>query len=247
MVMIVYGGVVQAKESTEKSPEDPEVRRAYRMGTSLAEGDILSTKIDINRFGHHVLLKAFIDEDSMELACMLCTPSEVLSKARELGVLFAAKRVGKAPASLTVFGMGEADMVVVDGLPMVPGKKDHPIEPGEHHIVLVQDGRIKKTSSLIAPEQKLEIDARMVEVPSQQRTYTRLKVLLGGRGLTAAAIGGVLLWLDGNCSTDDCKYLHDTAPAGWTLVSVGVAAEIGLLLWLFLPRANTESAMEAEK
>jgi predicted secreted protein len=247
MVMLLHGGFVRAENKSEKRTADREIVRAHRMGSSLAQGERVSKEIEIRRFGHNALLKSVIDESTMELVCLLCTQSELVSKARELGVISAARHAGKEPAMLSVLGLGETGMVVVDSLPMTPNKKEHPIEPGEHDIVFVIDGKAKGTFRYIAAEQKLEIDVEAVEVPSPERTYTGLKVLLGGLGLTAAAIGGVFLWLDDSCATENCEYLHDLAPAGWTLVSMGVAAEIGLLLWLFLPRANTESAMETDE
>jgi hypothetical protein len=216
------------------------------MGSSLPREENVSKNIVINRFGYNTRLKASIAGSTTELVCLLCSHSELLSKARELGAIAAAKHAGKGPATLSVLGLKEG-MAVVDGIPMTPSKTEHPLEPGEHEIVLLQDGKEKRTVQNIAAGQYLTVDAAAIEVRSQKRDDTRLKVLVGGLGLTAVAIGGVFLWLDDNCATEDCKYLHDLAPAGWTLVSIGIAVEIGLLLWIFLPREKTDSATETEE
>lgn len=235
-----------AGDNSAKRAQDSEIVRTYRMGSSLAQEENLSKNIVINRFGYNTRLKAFIAGSTTELVCLLCSQSELLSKARELGAVAAARYAAKDPATLSVSGL-EQGTVVVDGIPMTPRKTEHPLEPGEHEIVFIQDGQEKRTVQHVAAGQNLKIDAAVTEVRPQKRDDTRLKVLVGGLGLTAAAIGGVFLWLDNNCATEDCKYLHDLAPVGWTLVSVGIAVEIGLLLWIFLPRDKTESAMEARK
>ncbi len=246
MMVLVHGSLAWSGDRSEKRAEDSEVVRTYRMGSSLAQEEDVFKKINISRYGYNVRLKASIAGSTMELVCLVCSQSELLTKARELGAIAAAKHAGKEPATLSVLGLKEG-VAVVDGIPMAPSKTEHPLEPGEHEIVLLQDGKEKRTVRNISVGQQLAVDAAAIEVRSQKRDDTKLKVLVGGLGLTAAAIGGVFLWLDDNCATEDCKYLHDLAPAGWTLVSIGIAVEIGLLLWIFLPREKTDSATETEK
>lgn len=87
--------------------------------------------------------------------------------------------------------------------------------------------------------------AKSAQVP-EDRTRLRVSVVVAGLGAAVAAAGGAFLAMDGDCATDrvdqdgDCAKLHNGAPVGWTLVSVGAVAFIVGLVAAIATSRNRE-------
>jgi hypothetical protein len=199
-------------------------------------------QLTVTRFGHSLVLEAQSPRGSLRIECALCTSSEMLSAARSFGALVTADRSGSAPAYLSVRALGRQDRIFVDGVPVAPAHGPSPIEPGDHVIVLERGDEVATRAVTLESDVEALLDAD--EALAVKRTHRRLKVLLGGLGATAAALGGVFLWLDGRCATasvdlsGQCAQQHNLAPAGWTLLSAGILAEVALLIWVFWPEDN---------
>ena len=44
----------------------------------------------------------------------------------------------------------------------------------------------------------------------------------------------------------DCEYHHETSVAGWTTIGVGIALEVGLIIWLLTTLGEDEQSIFVE-
>ncbi len=95
--------------------------------------------------------------------------------------------------------------------------------------------------------------AELGRVP-KDRTRLRISVVIAGLGAAVAAAGGAFLAMDGDCATElvdqdgDCEKLHNGAPVGWALVSVGaVAFIVGLVAAIATSRNRQEEETDEDR
>ncbi len=98
------------------------------------------------------------------------------------------------------------------------------------------------TADESAPENGFALSAQVPE----DRTGLRISVVVAGLGAAVAAAGGAFLAMDGDCASErvdqdeNCEKLHNGAPVGWALVSVGAVAFIVGLVAAIATSRNRE-------
>ncbi len=104
----------------------------------------------------------------------------------------------------------------------------------------------KEAPSSTADEPAPEIEFALSAQVPEDRTKLRISVVVAGLGAAVAAAGGAFLAMDGDCASEsvdqdgDCEKLHNGAPVGWTLVSVGAVAFIVGLVAAIATSRNRE-------
>ncbi len=227
-----------ADKDNTQGPSDNAAQRAFQTGASLKKGEDGSLKIDINRSGHNLRFVGTYNEkkEAYNLTCLLCTNDEMLATARSMGATLRAKSLGKDPARLSISNLGPDGYVYVDGMPFTPPKKRRSIESGPHTIEIIEKERTIETRITLTQGELAQVDTTKL-LPAW-KSHLRYKLLLGGLGLTAAAIGGVFLGLHDTCATGkdrdaegNCRELHNLDEAGWSLIATGALSEVMMLIW----------------
>jgi hypothetical protein len=217
---------------------DEALTRAFRRGLSGSAEPTSLGNIHIKKWGNTYLFEGRSSKvgDSITLKCLLCTGDEALAKARSLGAKVSAMGGGVDPAGLMFSSLREGDMAYVDGIPLEPNDTAHSIEPGKHKVEIHRGKAV--LSSNVRLEAAEEAELIVTSADYRQRARLRRQIALSGLGVTAAALGGVFLWLDGRCSSDkvdaqgDCEQLHELTGLGWGFIATGVLAEVAVLIWI---------------
>ncbi|MCP4606299.1 MAG: hypothetical protein GY847_38275 [Proteobacteria bacterium] len=240
MITLLVGTcVARADENPTQHSENEKLMRAFRQGLKGTDDPGVHKNIQIDRFGHTLLLTVLTakNENQKTLSCVLCSSDEALAKARTLGANIHADASQKATALLHAPDLSEDDRAFVDGVPLVPALASHPVVPGQHTVEVHNGGVASQTEVNLEPGKKYRLEATGAFYPKKSKL--RPSVIIAGLGLTTAAIGGLFLWLDGNCSSPEsnenaCENQHNLTGAGWGLIAGGVVVELGLLIWLLL-------------
>jgi hypothetical protein len=213
------------------------VQEAFDTGMAVSEGGKGKTEIDVRHEGRNSLLvtRDAAGSVSASLTCLLCTSDEVLSEARSLGALVSARTQKQTVAEIDSSQADVDGRVYVDGIPLTPLGRRHPIEPGRHDIKVVKKGAVLGRSITIAPESRHPLPTSYDTLKGSRARRLRAAVITGGMGLTTAALGGLFLWLDRDCATDDCRLKHYLAGPGYGLLAAGVLVQ-GVVIWLLWPR-----------
>ncbi|MCP4680337.1 MAG: hypothetical protein GY854_33580 [Deltaproteobacteria bacterium] len=249
--LLVIASAAHAEGDGTTTNADDEHRNAFQRGLGTEDESSRALNLKIERFGHSLLLRGVLanGESAKDLKCLLCSTSESLTKARTLGAVISAERDSRKPASVIVPIAYKKDRVLLDGIPVAPPEASHPVEPGEHVVEFHREEGVAKATLNLAPGEEINLEAPATF--RKKKSQLRTGLLLAGLGITAAAIGGVFLWLDGNCgstaaNTDgSCSRSHELTITGWSLVGAGVAIEISTLIWLLLP--DDDSLPSTEK
>lgn len=244
--LAIAGGVclmsplANATAPQSPSPEDARLQEAFARGLGeLSEAGSLS----VERFGRTVVLKGYSPDKTLikTLRCALCTPHEALTSARSLGAWMAIHGTDIEPAMLAVSSPDRLSRVAVDELPLAPLNTPALVEPGSHEVVVQLASTTVRHHLELDPGDHLELVINHSPPMSRGIISPATAVILGGLGLTAGAIGGAFLWLDGNPRGNNNQQ-HELTVAGWTLIAAGIITE-GVMLFLAWPR-NRPAAEE---
>jgi hypothetical protein len=175
---------------------------AFRTGLNGFRENDLS--ISAMRFGHHWTLegKDPAGRAVERLTCLLCTEQEAISLAAFLGGAIRKKFEAKSPSQEEVDS--SIATISIDGAP-VP-----------HY------STTKRTDT-----------ASIQDVPNADHAKQfRWAAVLAATGASSAAIGGVFLWMDGNCANSTCSEVHSLkAPGIGLLVSSALLETAAVLLF----------------
>ncbi len=248
--LVAIASAAHAKGDAATTSADDDLQNAFQRGLGTDDESSPTLQLKIERFGHSLSLRSVLASGEVikDLKCLLCSTAESLTKARTLGAIISAERDGRKPASVVVPITHKEDRVLVDGIPVAPPEASHTVEPGEHVVEFRVDERVAKTALTLEPGEEIELQAPGTF--KKKRSKLRTGLFLAGLGLTVAAIGGVFLWLDGNCgstavnSDKSCSKSHELTIAGWSLVGGGVVIEISTLIWLLVADDDSLPSME---
>jgi hypothetical protein len=226
-----------AQDSDATPLVDEEIDAAFRTGLAGAPSHEEGATLEIQRYGPSVRLLG-ADADGLikeSLTCFVCTSDEILSAARSLGAAVRAEAAFETPAVLHIDEQVDGRLSV-DEVPVAPPIGDHVIEPGDHTVTVAERETVRSgdltvvagTETALPPES----DFRKAVDPSSRRRWA---VVSSGIGLSLAAVGGVFLWLDGQCVHTDsrCDHEHNLLGPGIGLIATGALLQ-GVTLWLLV-------------
>jgi hypothetical protein len=227
--------VAQASNATPLT--DEEIDAAFRTGLAGAASDEEGATLEIQRYGPSVRLLG-ADADGLikeSLTCFVCGSDEILSAARSLGAAVRAEAASGTPAVLHIDEQVDGRLTV-DGVPVAPPVGDHVIEPGDHTVTVAKDETVQSADLTIVAgvETALPPESDFNKAVNQS-ARRRWAVVSSGVGLSLAAVGGVFLWLDGQCVDTDsrCDYEHQLLGPGIGLIATGALLQ-GVTLWLLV-------------
>ncbi|MDJ0762018.1 MAG: hypothetical protein QNJ97_03435 [Myxococcota bacterium] len=225
------------EEIDTRTADDAALRWAFNAGLVELEADETDYGVQVDRFGHSIVLRARGPRDAPEikLNCVLCTAGEMLSLARSLGAMVWAAKTKRDTAWVMTSGSPAGDAFFLDGVPVVPEGSKHPVVPGKHRVERRGNRTTSHAAVVIEPGRTLDLTTVETREASNSRSKVRPAVALLGLGLTTAALGGIFLWLDGNCADVQCKDVHGVGGTGWGLLAGGIAIDAATLIWLFWP------------
>jgi hypothetical protein len=183
---------------------------AFRIGLNGFRDTDLS--LFAARFGHHWTLegKDSTGREVERLTCLLCTEPEAISLAAFLGSAIRKQAEGESTST------DEVDSSIA---------------------TISINGTIVP---LYSPKKRTDISS-IQEVPRTNRSLQfRWAAILAAGGASAAAVGGVFLWMDGNCANSTCSELHSLKGPGIGLLVSSALLETAAVL-LFTIRRKKEA------
>jgi hypothetical protein len=167
----------------------------------------------VTRFGRHWTLEGR-DRTGMEadrLTCLLCTDLEAISAAAFLGDTIRKKADGE-PASKEELNSSVAT-ISIKGVLVPP----------------------------YSPKKELDTPAMREAPPIDRSTQFRWAAVSAAAGVSAGVIGGVFLWMNGNCATSDCSKLHSLKGPGIGLLVSSALLETAAVLLFSIKRKKETS------
>ncbi len=197
-------------ENIDSQCHDMQLTEAFRSGLGGVFRDEIS--LFATRTGQHWTFEGK-DRAGVEvgrLTCLLCTEEEVLSSVAFLGNRIRL-RIEGASSSSEEFDSDSATLSI--GGRVVP-----PYVP-----------------------QKSAGEVPLQDEPSPGRTLRiRLAVAFASLGVSAAVMGGIFWWMDGNCANEGCSKLHSLkGPAVGLVVSSGLFETAAVLLFCLKRKRGT--------
>lgn len=247
IVVSSFARLICAQEIETPIVSDNELGAAFQLGISPRGDGGEEFLIEVARYGHTLHFKSLLNDGSeqklAELSCELCSKDEALSQARELGALTRCRAEGTMPARLFIDGDAPGYRLAIDGVPLVPPQLGHSLVGGKH--VIVAKGQTgKSVRDVIETEPGKHIEIALQSSSFAARNKLRGALILGGLGLTAAAVGTMFLLVNDTCTTAACEQDHQLLAAGWSTIGGGIALEISMIIWLITASRNDELAFE---
>ncbi|MDD5305893.1 MAG: hypothetical protein PHU25_01095 [Deltaproteobacteria bacterium] len=250
LLSVLCCGPTFAAGEPESRPA-PELEPAFLSGYGRAPG---RPSFEAKRHGSTLVLRGAVNgpggETVVQSVCLLCTTAEASTAARSLGADLAMKVGGAAPALFRLDGVDQGT-ARLDGLPFEAAQSAAKVEPGPHRLEAAADGTARAQDLALAAGAEVELDA--TDLPLRETPWRPgVAVLTAGLGVAAAAVGGILLWLDGQCASPrvdhsgNCENEHDLVPAGAALIGVGAAAIVGGFVILFTGEAQQAPQTDEE-
>lgn len=232
LVLVALPDFARAGEEIETKVLD-----AYATGLNRQQRGNTQKTLSVRRFGNTRMLigKDPSGKPVTELVCLLCTDDELISEARSVGARTAASAKGAQAALIQVDHRDIRDRVYVDGIPLAPVGGQHPIEAGDHEITEVREDSVRTTMISLPPEGHLVLSGDASREPEDPTRLKRVRAaaMTCGIGLATATLGGLFMWLDGQCTSPDCSLLHHMGSPGIGLLVSGVLVQ-GVVVWLFV-------------